>query len=283
MKRLIPTVFAIALCAASTAAHAVTQRIESGTVLTRDNIRIAYDRYQNGSDSVIIICPGFYNSNKNRWMRKAVELVSPAYDVIIFDFRGHGQSGGTFTWSAKEDMDVDAVVDRAKTYGYKRIGILAFSLGAAAAVNDAAHRTDIDSMVLISCPMSLKTINCHFWEPEMFADLRDNFACGWEGKGARTSSVFMSKENPIDTITRIKQTPILFIHGDKDWMIKDYHSRKLYAAAPGYKEIEIIRGGLHAERLIEFHEEAMKKLIAGWFSRTLAHGSRGGIGVRHDK
>lgn len=269
MKKLIPAVLAIALCATPATVHTAAQQVESGTVVTRDDVQIAYERYQNESDSVVIICPGFFNSKNNKWMRKVVELVPPAYDVIIFDFRGHGQSDGTFTWSAKEDKDVDAVIDRAKEYGYKRIGIIAFSLGAAAVVNDVARRTDVDSMVLISCPMSFKTINCHFWEPAMFADLKDNFACGWKCKGARTSSIFMPKENPIDTITRIKRTPILFIHGGKDWLVKDSHSRKLYAAAQGYKEIEIIQGGGHAERLIEFYEETMRKLIAVWFSKTL--------------
>jgi pimeloyl-ACP methyl ester carboxylesterase len=269
MKRVIAAALAITLCAVPTMAYAATQQMEPGTVVTSDNVNISYERYKNGSDSVIIICPGFYNSKKNKWMRKAVELVSPPFDVMIFDFRGHGKSGGTFTWSAKESMDVDAIVNRAKEYGYKHIGILAFSLGAASAINDAAHRSDIESMVLVSCPTRFKMVDFHFWEPGMFFDLIGDFATGWDGKGARTSNIFMPKDDPIDTIKKIGLTPVLFIHGDNDWVIKDRHSRKLYEAAPGYKEIEIIRGGLHAERLIEFHEEKMKKLIDGWFSRTL--------------
>ncbi|MFH1593192.1 MAG: alpha/beta fold hydrolase [Candidatus Omnitrophota bacterium] len=268
MKRLISTVFAIVLCVVSTAVYAITQRMESDAVVTRDNVRIAYERYQNGSDSVVIICPGFYNSKKNRWMRKAVELVSPEYDVMIFDFRGHGQSGGTFTWSAKEDMDVDAVVDRAKDYGYKRIGILAFSLGAAASVNDAAHRTDIDSMVLISCPTRFNMIDFHFWKFAMFSDLKDNIECKWEGKGARYGSIFYPKKDPIDAIRAIHNTAILFIHGDNDWVINDRHSRKLYEAASGTKKLEVIKGGLHAERIVQFYPEKLKKIILEWFSET---------------
>lgn len=239
-----------------------------GILHTKDNINIAYDHYKAGSDSVIIICPGFFNSSRNRWMRKAAEIVYPEYDVIIFDFRGHGGSSGSYTWSAKEPMDVDAVIDYAKSQKYRHIGILAFSLGAASAVSAVAGRDDVDSMALVSCPYRFNMIDYHFWEPGMLSDLKDNFACGWEGKGARVSNLFMPKKDPIDTITRIKRTPILFIHGDKDWIVKPRHSRKLYAAAPGYKEIEIIEGGLHAERLIEFHEETMRKLITGWFSRT---------------
>ncbi len=252
-----------------------------GIVYTRDKINIAYEHYKNGSDSVVIVCPGFYNSKINRWMHKTVGLISPIYDVIIYDFRGHGQSGGKFTWSAKEDMDVDAVVDYAKACGYKHIGIVAFSLGAAAAVNAAAGRDDIDSMVLISCPTSFRRINFHFWEPEMFSDLKDDIDSKWQGKGARSANIFMPKKDPIDTIRQIKHAAILFIHGDRDWITKDRHSKKLFDAANTPKKLEIIKGGRHAERLVQFHADRIKELILEWFSKTLANDPY--VTVRSDK
>ena len=251
------------------ASNASAMETVSGAVYTRDNVKIAYEHYKGGSDSVIIICPGFYNSKANRWMRKTVDLVFPAYDAIIFDFRGHGQSGGKFTWSAKEDMDAGAVLDYAKACGYKHIGIIAYSLGAAAAVNAAAARDDIESMVLISCPSSFRGVDFHFWEPGMFSDLKDNIDCKWEGKGARAGNIFLSKKDPIDAIGKIKDTAILFMHGDNDWVIKDRHSKKLYAAANTRKDVIIIKRGLHAERLVQFHYDMMKKVILDWFSKTL--------------
>jgi hypothetical protein len=39
------------------------------------------------------------------WMIKAVDLFTPHNDVIIFDFRWHGESGEKFSWSAKEYLD----------------------------------------------------------------------------------------------------------------------------------------------------------------------------------
>lgn len=241
----------------------------SGTLYTKDNISIAYDRYKNGSETVIIVCPGYYNSKTNRWMRKAVEILLPRYDVIIFDFRGHGMSGGEYTWSAKEDIDVDAILDYARSEGYKHIGIIAFSLGAAAAVNAAASRDDVDSMVLISCPSSFRMIDFHFWEPEMFVDLKDNIECKWEGKGARACSILLHKKDPIDNIKNIKHAALLFISGDRDWVVKDRHSKMLYAAASEPKKLKIIKGGGHAERLIQSDPEGMKNLILGWFADTI--------------
>jgi len=202
-------------------------------------------------------------------MYKTVELFSSNYDVIIFDLRGHGKSGGKFTWSAKEHMEINAVLDYAKAEGYKHIGVVAFSLGAASAVNAASKRDDIDGMVLISCPSNFNMMDFRFWEPGMFSDLKENIDCKWQGKGVRSGNFFLAKTRPIDSIQNIKDTPILFIHGDRDWVLKDRHSKKLFkAAVTSLKRLEIIKGGLHAERLIQADPAAIKRLILNWFSDT---------------
>lgn len=241
----------------------------SGTLYTKDNIAISYDHYKKGSDSIIIVCPGFFNGKQNRWMCKTVDLLLAGYDVIIFDFRGHGKSRGKYTWSAKEDLDIDAVADYAAAQKYKHIGVLAFSLGAASAIVAVSKRDDIGSMVLISCPTRFQDIDFHFWEPGMFLDLKDNIDSKWDGKGARAENIFMKKEAPIDAIHNIKKTSIFFIHGDNDWVIKASHSKKLYDAAAVKKKLEIIKDGFHAERLIQLHYDKMRELILNWFSETL--------------
>lgn len=241
----------------------------SGMVSTKDKIDIAYDHIKRGADSVIIVCPGFFNSKSNRWMIKAVDLLSAHYDVIIFDFRGHGVSLGKFSWSAKEHFDLEAVLDYAVTQGYKKIGILAFSLGAAASINLTARREEVKTMVLISSPSSFWKIDYHFWEPEMFSDLKDNFACGWEGKGSRVGNILLRKPRPLTHVGEIKNTSIFFIHGEKDWIIKPYHSELLHKAAQVMKKLEIVKGGLHAERLLQQFPDKMKSSIIEWFSRML--------------
>jgi alpha/beta superfamily hydrolase len=189
--------------------------------------------------------------------------------VIIFDFRGHGKSGGKFTWGSRETMDMAAIMNYASSGGYSHIGILAFSLGAAAAINSASGRNDIDSMILVSCPSSFEAIDYHFWEPEMLSDLKDNMECKWEGKGVRSGNPFLAKDKPVNSVKSLKNIPILFIHGDNDWVVKERHSKKLYEAANTYKRIEIVKGGLHAERLIQLHTEMMARLISEWFSETM--------------
>ncbi|MFC1698755.1 alpha/beta hydrolase [Candidatus Omnitrophota bacterium] len=245
------------------------QQIASSRLYTKDKVTLAYEHAQHGHRSIIIVCPGFFNSKKNRWMRKSRELLSREHDTMIFDFRGHGESGGKFSWSAKEHRDVEAILDYLKPYNYRSTGILAYSLGAAASINAVARRKSVQSMILVSCPYSFWKINYHFWEPEMLSDLKDNFECDWEGKGARAGSLLNPKRKPINEIKKIKDIPVFFIHGKRDWIIKDYHSQRLYEAAQGVKKIELIEDGLHAERLIQQHPEKMKTLILDWFKSTL--------------
>lgn len=272
-KAILLTVFvACAMISLVLPATAVTVGVDEGTVRAKDGVPIAYRHYRNGCGSVIIVCPGFFNSMDNRWMRKTVEMLSPAYDVIAFDFRGHGRSGGRFMWSAREDADVEAVIGYARSAGYRHIGIVAYSLGAASAINAVAAEDGVESMVLISCPSRFDMIDFRFWEPEMFTDLLDNISCGWQGKGARWGNPFLGKKSPIDTVCAIGDTPLLFIHGDRDWIVKARHSQKLYDAAPGQKKLEIIKGGWHAEQLMEHQYEQMQKLIIGWFAETIGKG-----------
>ena len=241
----------------------------SGRLTTVDGVEIAYEHFKNGRDSLVIICPGFFNSKSNSAIRLSIGLVADSHDVMIFDFRGHGESGGKFAWTAKEPLDLEAVLDHAVSQGYKKIGLMGFSLGAAISIIVAASRPEVKSMVLISAPTSFWRMDYNFWEPGMLSDLKANLECKWEGKGVRPGSIFLPKVRPIDRIAGIK-APMLFIHGDRDWVIKDYHSKKLYDAATAEdKKLAIIPKGLHAERLIEEYPEKMKELVSDWFRETL--------------
>ncbi|MFA5339739.1 MAG: alpha/beta fold hydrolase [Candidatus Omnitrophota bacterium] len=244
--------------------------MHSDKLVTNDGVEISYEHFKNGHDSLVIICPGFFNSKANGAIRLSIGLVEDSHDVIIFDFRGHGESGGKFTWTSREALDLEAVLDYAVSQGYKKIGLMGFSLGAAISIIVAARRPEIKSIILVSAPTGFWRMDYNFWEPGMLSDLKANLECKWEGKGVRPGSIFLPKIRPIDRIADIKEAPILFIHGDRDWVIKDYHSKKLYdAATVKSKKLVIIQKGLHAERLIEEFPERMKELVAGWFKETL--------------
>lgn len=245
---------------------------QKGFLQTSDKVSIAYEHDLSGQRNLVIICPGFFNSMQNRLMKAVRAIILQKYDALNFDFRGHGKSSGKFTWTAKEHFDLEAVINYAVSQGYAGIGLIAFSLGAATSINALSRCKQVQSLILVSAPFSFWEINYHFWEPEMFSDLRDNFKYCWQGKGVRAGNLFLRKPIPLTSILRIKDLPIMFVHGTRDWIIKDYHSRKLYQAykvGAGMKKLVLINGGLHAERLIQQDKKRMEYLMLGWFSKTL--------------
>src|SRR5205823_1620387 len=114
---------------------------------------------------------------------------------------------------------------------YKKIGVIGFSMGAAAALIEASRNRAIRSVIAVSAPSDCNRIDFHFWESEMLNDLKLNIGPKGKGKGVRPGSPFGSKIKPLDIVAKISPTPVLFLHGEKDWLIKSRHSQKLYAAA----------------------------------------------------
>ena len=241
----------------------------SRSVMTEDKKRIALFHIKRGFSKVIIIAHGFYNNKDTVLFRKIADTFSKEYDVIMFDFRGHGKSGGVFTWTAHEQKDLSAVTSYAKEHHYAKIGVIGFSFGAATALIEASRHQNIDSVIAVSPPADLKKIDYHFWEKDMWEDLKLNFGVKGRGKGVRPGNPSLKKIRPLDIVDKISPTPVLFIHGEKDWLIKPRHSQYLFDRAKDPKAIKIIKDGGHAERIFDAFPDRFMKICLDRFRETL--------------
>jgi len=197
------------------------------------------------------------------------DAFSKEYDVIALDFRGHGKSDGVFTWTAHEQKDLRAIIAYAKENKYAKIGVIGFSLGAAVALFEAGSHKNIDSVITVSAPADLRSINYHFWEKDMWEDLKLNFGAKGQGKGVRPGSLFLQKIRPIDIVDKISPIPVLFLHGEKDWLVKPSHSQRLFDRAKDPKVLEIIENGGHAERIFDIFPDKFMKICLDRFKETL--------------
>jgi glycosyltransferase involved in cell wall biosynthesis/pimeloyl-ACP methyl ester carboxylesterase len=238
-------------------------------VMTEDGERIALVHLKRGFSKVVIIAHGFYNNKDTFLFRKIAEALSKEYDVIVFDFRGHGKSGGKFSWTAYEHKDLQAVIGYAKENRYTKIGVIGFSLGAAAALIQASNHQDIDSLIVVSAPADPKSINYHFWEKDMWEDLKLNFGIKGQGKGVRPGNPFLKKIRPLDIVDKVSPMPVLFLHGEKDWLVKPGHSRRLFEKAKDPKALTIIKNGGHAERMFDVFPDQFIKICLDRFRETL--------------
>ena len=231
-------------------------------VLTEDGVQISFDVYsQPKQESVLLICPGFFQSKETAISRRLSQDLAQNQDVICMDFRGHGRSGGLYTFSAKEGMDLEAVLKWAQER-YSRISLLGFSMGAAIVLNTAGRfPKSIESVIAVSGPSSFEEIEYKVWDPQMIkTGLR-----AWDPHmGCRPGSPFLEKERPADAIRKLSPTPVLLIHGTSDLIVSHSHSQRLYAAASEPKRLEIIEGAGHAEEIYRNHPYRFLALVRDW-------------------
>lgn len=243
----------------------------SGILITPDKQKIAYNHYENGHNRAIIIVHGFYNSKDAILLQSLKDSLLDKYDVIMFDFRGHGKSSGLFSWTAKERLELEEILAYAKAK-YTVIGLIGFSMGAGTAINVLADNDIVDSMIAISAPSDVGKIEYQFWKLNFQGDFLYTFGKeGRIGRGVRPGPFWLKKTKPIDGVGKVN-CPILYIHGEKDWVIHYQHSQRLYEQTKSRKQINIIKNGTHAEYLIRDNPREMIGLIRSWFATTLPEG-----------
>jgi pimeloyl-ACP methyl ester carboxylesterase len=238
-------------------------------LLTEDSHRIVIRHFRSGHSAAVILAHGFYNNKDTYLFRGIAADLSCALDVISFDFRGHGESSGLFSWTSHEPKDLRAVVAYARECGYPRIGVIGFSLGAAVALIEASENRTIQSVIAVSGPSDFWKIDYQFWKKDMLDDLKLNLGSKGKGKGIRPGNPFLPKIKPSDIVARISPTPVLFIHGSEDWLIRPWHSEALYQRAQEPRKLEIFKGMGHAERIYDVCPREFMKVCLGWFQETL--------------
>ena len=178
------------------------------------------------------------------------------------------KSKGLFYWTTKEYIDLITILKRIKDQ-YQKIAVIGFSLGAATSLITASKIDWIDSLISVSAPTEFESIEFHFWElnPEM--DILYNvIGEGRFGKGVRPGPFWLKKEKPIHVISQVK-SPILFLHGDDDWLIKPWHSQALYDKTVSKKKLVLVKNGPHAEYLIRKNKNEIFSLMNDWLQSTL--------------
>lgn len=243
------------------------ESILTGFLTTSDHKKIAYHHYDFGHDKVIVVAHGFFDSKESLLMKKLKESLIDTYDLIMFDFRGHGKSNGLFTWTSKERHDLARILNYAKKK-YNKIGLIGFSYGAAVSIQILAEDKDIASFISVSAPYDSTKIDYHFWNLDLENDIFYNFGDGGKNKGVRPGPFWLAKKRPIDLVDKLT-CPVLYIHGEKDWVTENYHSSKLYEKTKAKKKIAIIKNGSHAEFLLRKTKKETVKLIKDWFKETL--------------
>lgn len=199
-------------------------------------------------------------------------LHAHGHGLLLFDLRQHGRSDGEVSsFGIHEVQDVLAALAYLRTrpeVDGARLGLLGHSMGGAASLRAAVRDEQVRAVVSISSA----------------ASLAENVA---EGVRALTRlpafplaplTVWMaerraggraSEMRPIDAVIRLRDRPMLLIHGDADRLVRIANGRRLQqAAGPETRLIEIAGAG-HRTVIGPRHVPAYRDEVLAFLERHL--------------
>lgn len=103
--------------------------VQPCTIQTSDGVSLAATLLTRQRDTVLIVCHGFAASQRYQGVVWLAETLLGPWDVLTFDWRGYGQSGGLSSFGGSEASDLWAVLAFARQRGYRRVGLIGESMG----------------------------------------------------------------------------------------------------------------------------------------------------------
>lgn len=224
------------------------------------------------SKKFMIFCHGV-TVNKLNSVKYANLFLKRGFNVLIYDHRRHGQTGGrTTSYGYYEKYDLQTIVHwLKKRFGDNiLLGIHGESMGAATLLQYAGMLEDGADFYIADCPFSdfdeqlrwlLKT-DYHLpkWPlfplAKLFIRVRDGYA--------------ISNVSPLRCIQNIDH-PVLFIHSKDDHYVRPEMTMALYEAKKGEKQLFIAEKGAHACSYADNkqdYERAIDRFLADYVDKT---------------
>jgi hypothetical protein len=200
--------------------------------------------------------------NRGSSLTVARRFADRGFDVVAYDSRAHGDSGGeSCTYGFYEKRDLQRVLDVLESGPVVVIGT---SLGAAVGLQAAAEDPRISAVVAAESFSDLRTIATER-APWFFTDaaIRRSFALA-----ERLGHFKVEEVSPVAAASRI-HAPVFLIHGADDRETPPEHSRRLFDALGGPKRLLILEGAGHNQSL----QQSTWAEIENWLDAVLSGGN----------
>jgi fermentation-respiration switch protein FrsA (DUF1100 family) len=201
----------------------------------------------NAQGRTVILLHG-YGNTRLEMLPHADYLSRTGLNVLLFDFRGRGASGGKrVTAGLREPLDVRGAVSYLLTredVDPGRIAVQGVSMGAAAGIMATAEDTRIATIVAESAFTDLRaTIDRSF---EQFVYLPRIFKPATVRITELRLGGRIDDIRPVEAITRIGQRPVFIIDSLADQLIPSGSGLRLHELAEGPKVLWLIDGSGHS-------------------------------------
>ncbi len=201
------------------------------------------------SDKIVIQAHG-YRQNRSAdepALPLAAALHRADYAVLMFDFRGEGQSPGhEVTVGLFEQRDLLGAVDYARSLGYRHIGIIGYSMGGTTALEVAARDPAVGATIADS-PIAnfYRYLQVHMPHWTHLPDWPFTAETLWEMRTFNNLNARLV--DPEGSLRDFGQRPVLLIAGSDDTTVPMSNSQTLAAVLKHDKEASlwIVRGAKH--------------------------------------
>lgn len=209
---------------------------------------------------MVVVAHGFRHTHYGG-IKYASLFRSLGYDVLLFDQRRHGETGGkNTTLGFREHQDVRAIVDHCfLRFGPRlQLGLVGESMGAATVLLAASGDPRL-RFVVADCPFAeLRTLaihqihTLHKLPTKPFVGLSSLFFHLFTG-------AFYRDVSPLRAVSGLF-APTLFVHGTADRTIPYLETVRLHEACVSPKRMVLYEGTKHAESFRK-HRSAYKTMI----------------------
>ncbi len=188
-------------------------------------------------------------------------LPAAGFNLLVFDYRGYGQSEGKVT-RAGTVRDGVAAIDYALSrpdVDPERLFVFGQSLGGAVAIVAAVQRPQVRAVAVDSTFSSYRKIAA--------AHLTRTLRSGWVAGGIGRFCI-SGGYDPVDVVARLAPRPLLVIASGRDRTCFPELSRELFDAAAEPKEYWLVAEADHTEALDLRPKEARERIVS-FFERAV--------------
>jgi fermentation-respiration switch protein FrsA (DUF1100 family) len=193
----------------------------------------------------VCLCHGFPSGNPpdpadGGYPVLAEKICHEGFAVMIFNFRGTGDSGGNLDilgWTRDLRAAVDYIWDL--TYiDVADLSLVGFSAGAATSVYVASQDKRVARVAACACPAEF-TLVTGADEPQSVIDHYRSIGAIRDAGFPPSAEEWLNSFKPITPINHIAgiaPRPLLLVHGSQDELVPVSHARRLYEAAEEPKQ-----------------------------------------------
>jgi pimeloyl-ACP methyl ester carboxylesterase len=218
-------------------------------LVTSDGVRLHARRDPSTAarrGSAVLVHGFATTSDDERIVAAGLALQERGLDVVTYDARGHGRSGGEATLGDLERLDVAAAVEAIADDGGPVI-LVGESMGAIAALRFAvAEPTRVSGIVTISCPARWRLPrNARGVLSAVLTQTPPGRYVARRSMRVHIARGLQRHAPPIELVTQV-QAPLALVHGRVDPFISWTDAEALHAAAPHPKRLTIVDDLGHA-------------------------------------